>query len=80
MAQHGVTQRTAAERILEALRWYPDCSLEELTDICPDLMWNQMFLAVDQLSRTGQVILQLRARGLYTVRVPRQKVEVERNP
>ena len=29
--------------------------LEEVTGLCPELTWNQMFLAIDYLSRTGQI-------------------------
>jgi hypothetical protein len=32
-----------------------DCSMEELVDLCPELTWNQAFLAIDYLSRSGQV-------------------------
>ncbi|HNP80358.1 MAG TPA: hypothetical protein PKN47_02760 [Nitrospira sp.] len=29
--------------------------LEEVAGLCPDLTWNQMFLAIDYLSRTGEI-------------------------
>ncbi|QPD02449.1 MAG: hypothetical protein Nkreftii_000223 [Candidatus Nitrospira kreftii] len=32
-----------------------DCSMEELVDLCPELTWNQAFIAIDYLSRSGQV-------------------------
>lgn len=32
-----------------------DCSMEELVDLCPELTWNQVFLAIDYLSRDGQI-------------------------
>jgi len=32
-----------------------DCSKEELLGLCPELTWNQVFLAIDYLSQTGQV-------------------------
>ena len=32
-----------------------DCSKEELLGRCPELTWNQVFLALDYLSQTGQV-------------------------
>ena len=32
-----------------------DCSLEEVVTLCPELTWNQVFLAIDDLSRAGQV-------------------------
>ncbi|MDF0676030.1 MAG: hypothetical protein P0120_17110 [Nitrospira sp.] len=32
-----------------------DCSMEELVTLCPELTWNQAFLAIDYLSRSGQI-------------------------
>jgi hypothetical protein len=32
-----------------------ECPMEEVVGLCPDLTWNQVFLAIDYLSRTGQV-------------------------
>lgn len=29
--------------------------LEEVVALCPELTWNQIFLAIDYLSRTGQI-------------------------
>jgi hypothetical protein len=31
------------------------CSLAEAVTLCPELTWNQVFLAIDDLSRAGQV-------------------------
>lgn len=69
-ANHGVTEQTVADRILEALEWHPDCSMEELAELCSDLTWDEIFLTVDQMSRTGQIILRLLGRGVYAVRIP----------
>jgi hypothetical protein len=35
------------------------CPLEEVMELCPELTWNQVFLAIDYLSRTGQVRVML---------------------
>lgn len=32
-----------------------DCPLEEVGALCPHLSWNEVFLAVDYLSRSGQI-------------------------
>ena len=40
-------------RVLERLG--TDCSMEEVVNLCPELTWNQVFLAIDYLSRVGQV-------------------------
>lgn len=43
------------------------CSLDEVTQLCPDLTWNQVFLAIDFLSRTGQADVILDPRRVYWV-------------
>jgi hypothetical protein len=35
------------------------CRLEEVMELCPELTWNQVFLAIDYLSRTRQVRVML---------------------
>lgn len=32
-----------------------ECSRKEVVGLCPDLTWNQVFLAIDYLRQTGQV-------------------------
>lgn len=44
-----------------------DCRLDEVVELCPDLTWNQVFLAIDHLSRTGEVELLLEEGGGYRV-------------
>lgn len=45
------------------------CPMEETVGLCPNLTWNQVFLAIDYLSRTGQVrVIQDQART-YRVQV-----------
>ncbi len=44
-----------------------DCSMEELVTLCPELTWNQVFLAIDYLSRTGQVRVTLDGDRAYRV-------------
>lgn len=48
-----------------------DCPLEEMMDLCPDLTWNQMFLAIDDLSRRGEVRVTMEADRTYRVQVRR---------
>jgi hypothetical protein len=47
------------------------CSLEEIMELCPELTWNQVFLAIDYLSRTGQVRVTMGAGKAYTVQTYR---------
>lgn len=45
-----------------------DCPIEEVPGLCPDLSWNQVFLAIDYLSRTGQVRVTLDKGRTYRVK------------
>jgi hypothetical protein len=45
--------KVRVHRALE--RFGTGCSLAELVPLCPELTWNQVFLAVDDLSRAGQI-------------------------
>ncbi|HXV68561.1 MAG TPA: hypothetical protein VD738_06515 [Nitrospira sp.] len=58
---------TPATRILDVLTHSDGCLLEDLVCECPDLTWNQIFLELDRLSRTGDVRLRLRGAGQYVV-------------
>ncbi len=44
-----------------------DCPMEEVAGLCPELTWNQVFLAVDHLSRTGKVRMTLAQGRSYMV-------------
>ncbi|HSN05301.1 MAG TPA: hypothetical protein VLS44_09975 [Nitrospira sp.] len=44
------------QQVYEALEQLgTDCPLEEVGALCPHLTWNEVFLAIDYLSRNGQV-------------------------
>lgn len=45
-----------------------DCPLEEVVGLFPDLTWNQVFLAIDYLSRTGQVRVTQNPERTYSVK------------
>jgi hypothetical protein len=47
------------------------CSLDDVAQLCPDLTWNQVFLAIDFLSRTGQADVILDPRRVYWVQTRR---------
>lgn len=49
-----------------------DCPLEEVGDLCPDMTWNQVFLAIDHLSRAGQIRVTLESGRVYWVRPNRR--------
>ena len=44
-----------------------DCPMEEVVTLCPELTWNQVFLAIDYLSRTGQICVTLDTGRTYRV-------------
>ena len=58
---------TVADRILAAVHCAPGCQLDELVLTIPELTWNQVFLEVDRLSRTGQVRMTAMGKGTYTI-------------
>lgn len=64
MGNHG-----AAERILQILSQTPECLLDQLVGACPNHTWSQVFLAVDRLSRGGNIWLANRGPGIYSVRL-----------
>ena len=47
-----MTGVASVDRVQSALaRLGSDCPLEEVVGLCPELTWNQVFLAIDYLSR-----------------------------
>jgi hypothetical protein len=63
-----MAQSTTVEvQVIGIVRRSGACDLEEITRQCTDLTWNQVFLAVDRLSRNGEVKLTSSGRGTYTL-------------
>jgi hypothetical protein len=77
-----MTQQTTVEdQVINMLERTQVCDLEEITRQCTDLTWNQVFLAVDRLSRSGEILLMPRGRGMYTLTFPhRQEGRPDRRP
>jgi hypothetical protein len=65
---------TVADRIIQTVFQSPGCFVEELVLACPGLVWNQVFLEVDRLSRSREVCLKLEGPGIYSVRPARRMV------
>jgi hypothetical protein len=59
--------------ILQAIRRHPNCNLDALVQACPQYTWNQVFLEVDRLSRTGEIELASAGPGVYTMSMPAKK-------
>lgn len=58
------------DRVYGALEQFgAPCSMEEVVGLCPDLTWNQVYLAIDYLNKTGKVTVNLDPDRTYTVRV-----------
>jgi len=58
------------ERVHRALEEYgKDCSMEEVVGLCPDLTWNQVYLAIDYLNKTGIVRVVLDPNRTYIIHV-----------
>lgn len=58
------------QQVYDALQLHgKECPMDEVVDLCPNLTWNEVFLAVDYLSRTGQIYVQLDSERTYRVQV-----------
>jgi hypothetical protein len=72
MAQHT----TVEDQVIDLVHSVQACNLEEVTRQCTDHTchtWNQVFLAIDHLSRSGEIVLVLRGRGTYVVTFPQRQ-------
>jgi hypothetical protein len=56
--------------ILSLIARSSGCNLEDIVFNCRELTWNQVFLEVDRLSRSGQVCLTQQRPGYYIVTPP----------
>jgi len=59
------------KRIFSIVRKNKTCDLDELILECTSFSWTDVFLEVDQLSRTGELRLLSKKAGKYTVTLPR---------
>ena len=63
------TKLTLRDRILCVLQSTPNCGLEQLVNACPDYTWDEVFLEVDKLSRSGEVRIEQQSRSEYILTV-----------
>jgi hypothetical protein len=61
------TLNPSEHQIMEVIVRSGGCELEELVLKCEGLTWNQVFLAIDALSRTGGVQLTIKRPGVYSI-------------
>jgi len=63
-------QEDITGRIFQMVKRRQACDMEDLVEACSSYTWNQVFLEVDRLSRTGELRLLSRRAGIYTVTLP----------
>jgi len=66
-------QTTVEDQVVGVLHRTHTCDLEEVIRQCTNLTWNQVFLAVDRLSRSGEILLVPLGRGMYALTFPLRK-------
>jgi hypothetical protein len=66
-------EMTVEDQVIDVVQRANDCDLEEIMRQCSNLTWNQVFFAVDRLSRRGELILIPKGRGMYTVTFPHRQ-------
>ena len=64
---------TVEDQVIDVLHKTHTCDLEEVTRQCANLTWNQVFLAVDRLSRRGEIMLVPMGRGMYALTFPKRQ-------
>ena len=62
-------QRVVEDQVIDIIQHTGACDIEEVARQCSNLTWNQVFLAVDHLSRSGEITLMLSGRGMYTLTI-----------
>ncbi len=67
-----MAMETLIERVRTTLEHLDgECPLEEVMDLCPELTWNQVFLAIDHLSREGKIRVTVGPSRTYWVQASR---------
>ena len=64
-------QNDLRKRVLRIVRKNKMCDLDTLIQECTSYSWTEVFLEVDQLSRSGELCLLSEKAGEYTVTLPR---------
>ena len=62
---------TAEERIVDILQTNGPCSLEDVARFLhPQYSWSNVFIAVDQMSRNGRLLLRRLGNSTYQIALP----------
>jgi hypothetical protein len=58
------------DHVYDALEQFGStCSMEEVVGLCPELTWNQVYLAIDFLDKAGKISVIPDPNRTYTVQV-----------
>jgi hypothetical protein len=71
MPRRAPSQNDLRKQVLGIVRKQKACDLDELILECASYSWTEIFLEVDQLSRSGKLRLLCKKTGEYTVTLPR---------
>ena len=72
MAHRGLSRENhLRKQLLGVVRRKRMCDLDELIKECTSYSWTEVFLEIDQLSRSGELALICKKAGEYTVTLPR---------
>jgi hypothetical protein len=66
----GMPPEDITGKIVQMVKRTQACDMEDLLEACSSYTWNQVFLEVDRLSRTGELRLFSKRAGVYTVTLP----------
>lgn len=66
-------QPTVEDLVIDVVRRARIYDVEEIPWHCSNLTWNQVFFAIDRLSRKGEIVLMPRGRGKYAVTWPQRQ-------
>ena len=69
--------KTVKGRIVEAVRNAPGCHLEEVVMSCPQVRWNDIFVEVGRLNRTGELLVTSADDGGYILDLPKRRQRKE---
>ena len=69
------THHDTDHRVLEVIVRSPGNTLDDIVLESSDLTWNQVFIAIDRLSREGALTLTPTGQGLYTIRLSNQGLQ-----
>ena len=64
------TPSPLTRRVLSEVKRLQSCDLDTLRQNLSDFSWSQVFMEIDRLSRSGQVLVTFGTGGNYTVRIP----------